>query len=245
MMLDLMLKLNPIDTNGLYIFDNRLIPTPNEAINRSIPEKIRRFNNSSAHLMMLHSHMNTYSPRGKRIIDECIDKATQADFEFRGIIRSIVMEAFIYREKMINIICNIFFVEYKKDYKKVLKDLLSVSKEFPKLKSIIDEIEGLTRCESYNFIMKIRNDEIHNMSILDSFNWNIIPEGNGVRFTQLDYRISAKELFNKVNELMNVYLKIKNLIQSTLNDSIVAIYKKRDKMEVPFCVNMNETFDEE
>ncbi len=245
MNLDLTLKLEVIDSKDLFIFDDRVIPTPNEAINRSLPEKIRRFNNAGLRLMILYNQLNSSILDGRKIVEACEDREGEVDLIFRNIVRNIVMESFIYREKIINIICNIFFVEYTKDSKKMIKSLNEVALYFPKLKFFLDEFEKLSKNESYKFIMKIRNDEIHNMSILDSYNWSIETSKSGVSIVKQNFRISAKELLNKIDELMHNYLSIKNMIQNILKDTIIGIYKKRSKMEMPCYVNMNENFDEE
>ena len=240
---DFRFKLNKIDNSGIFIYNQEVVNTPNEAINCAINEKIRRFNNSVTHLMNYLETLVQTNDCGQSLVDLCKDIPTNEDETFRFIIRNICLETFVLREKIHNILCNIFFVEQKDNFlKDVIPILQNVAKKIPQLSLVLHALKEIGTSEECKFITKLRNDEIHNMSILDSFNWLLEKTPEGLRIINNGYRISAKELFNKTIYVAEKYMKLTKLIQDVLNISIHRIYQIRESMDIKIFINMNETF---
>lgn len=240
---DFRLFLNEIDTNGIFIYNQEVVKTPNEAINCTVNEKIRRYNNSVVYLMNYLEILIQKDVYGNIIVDYCKDVFSDADNEFRMIVRNICLEMFVLREKIHNILCSIFFVKQKKNFvKEVVPMLKNVATQIPKLGLVLDYLKEIGESDEASFITKIRNDEIHNMSIIDSFNLALENNTNGVKVINNGYRIGSKELYHKIITVADKYLKLVEMIQDILNDSIIKIYKVRETMDLTIIVNKNELF---
>ena len=241
---DFRLSLNKMDTNGIFIYNQEVVKTPNEAINCTVNEKIRRFNNSVIYLMNYLENLVQTNVCGKMLVDYCKDIPTNEDESFRFIIRSICLEMFILREKIHNILCNIFFVEQKDNFlRDVIPVLQKIATKIPELSLVLSCLKEIGKSEECIFITKIRNDEIHNMSIIDSFNWSPEKTPSGLEVKNNGYRISAKKFFDKTISVADKYLKLIALIQDVLNISIYKIYKIRESMDIEIFINMNESFE--
>ena len=113
---DFTLKLKEVDTKDIYIFNEALVETPNEALNSTLAEKVRRFNNSLVPLMRQYYNLNNIVVNGKPLVEVCNDTPNEIDQETRILIRGIIMELFILREKVNNLLCSIFFIKQEKNF---------------------------------------------------------------------------------------------------------------------------------
>ena len=90
------------------------MPTVDEGLNGTVPEKIRRFNNAASHLVRSILAVEQTSVDGVPILQLCKDADSVYDTTYRQLIRNVYMELFIYQEKLLNIVCNIFFLKISK-----------------------------------------------------------------------------------------------------------------------------------
>lgn len=66
---DFTLKLKEVDTKDIYIFNEALVETPNEALNSTLAEKVRRFNNSLDPLMRQYYNLSNIVVNGKPLVE--------------------------------------------------------------------------------------------------------------------------------------------------------------------------------
>lgn len=241
---DFTLRLKEVDVKDLYIFNEEFVETPNEALNSTLAEKVRRFNNSLVPLMRQYYNLNNIKVNGKPLIEVCNDTSNEIDQESRILIRGIIMELFILREKINNLMCSIFFVKQEKNFvMDTLPKLYEISEDFPKLKSLLNYLKELSDNDDYKFIMKTRNDEIHNMSVIDSFNNEIKVEDGKPIIINNGYRIKMKQLYESITNVMLCFFNVKNMLQDILDDTIVNIHRiRKNKNKYPIYVNINEKF---
>ena len=83
----------------LFIIKN-VVKAPNKAINCTVNEKIRRYNNSAVYLMNYLEILIQKEVYGNIIVDYCKGVFSDADNKFRMIVRSICLEMFVLREKI-------------------------------------------------------------------------------------------------------------------------------------------------
>ena len=98
---DFTLRLKEVDVKDLYIFNEEFVETPNEALNSTLAEKVRRFNNSLVPLMRQYYKLNNIKVNGKPLIEVCNDTLNEIDQESRILIRGIIMELFILIKNML------------------------------------------------------------------------------------------------------------------------------------------------
>ena len=100
---DFTLKLKEVDTKDIYIFNEALVETPNEALYSTLAEKVRRFNNSLVPLLRQYYNLNNIVVYGKPLVEVCYDTPNEIDQDTRILIRGIILELFILREKVNNL----------------------------------------------------------------------------------------------------------------------------------------------
>ena len=68
-------------------------------------------------------------------------------------------------------------------------------------------------------VMRIRDDEVHNMSQIDSFNYDLEDTGTGVRPIRKEYKLSAVELRENYIYTMKKLVEIRNVVQKILDET--------------------------
>lgn len=201
--------------NGIYLF-NQSVPTVDEGLNGTVPEKIRRFNNAASHLVRSILTVEQVYIEGIPILQLCQDVDSVYDNTYRQLIRNVYMELFVYQEKLLNIVCNIFFLEIKKSKQKNLVGLRKRSASFPLLCEFCEQCNQLVQDDKYKRVMSIRDDETHNMSQIDSFVLDLEKTEEGLRIVNKGYRIKAETLRAEYVYAMEKLLQIRNLVQEML-----------------------------
>lgn len=202
----------------IYLFDDTP-PSINDGLNGTFQEKIRRFNVSVGFLVNRIGIIETTAVEEKPIVQSCRDEPCNIDIIYRRMIRDVYMELFIYQEKLLNIVCNLFFVRICKTREQNLRKLKKRSAYFPQLMVFCEECRKLKDDERYQRVMAIRDDEIHNMSQLDSFIYDIHKEKDDVKIVNKGYKIKATTLREDYLYAMDKLLYIRNIVQDILNES--------------------------
>lgn len=83
--------------NDIYLF-NQSVPTVDEGLNGTVPEKIRRFNNAASHLVKSILTVEQAGVEGVPILQLCKNVDSDYDTIYRRLIRDVYMELFIYQE---------------------------------------------------------------------------------------------------------------------------------------------------
>lgn len=200
----------------IYLF-NQSVPTVDEGLNGTVPEKIRRFNNAASHLFRSILAVEQTNVDGVPILQLCKDVDSVYDTIYRQLIRNVYMELFIYQEKLLNIVCNIFFLKISISKKKNLAGLERRSADFPLLCNFCEQCNQLIKDEKYQRVMSIRDDETHNMSQIDSFVLDLEKIGEGLRIVNKGYRIQAETLRTEYIYVMEQLIQVRNLVQDMLD----------------------------
>jgi hypothetical protein len=223
--------------NGIYLF-NQSVPTIDDGLNGTVPEKIRRFNNAASHLVRSILAVEQTSVDGVPILQLCKDADSVYDTIYRQLIRNVYMELFIYQEKLLNIVCNIFFLKISTSKKKNLAGLEMRSADFPLLCNFCKQCNQLIKDEKYQRVMSIRDDETHNMSQIDSFVLDLEKIGEGLRIVNKGYRIQAETLRAEYIYVMERLLQVRNLVQEMLDTyDLREIYIKLQNQSEEIYVN--------
>lgn len=148
------------------------------------------------------------------------------------------MELFIYQEKLLNIVCNLFFLKISTSKKKNLAGLERRSANFPLLCNFCEQCNQLIKDEKYQRVMSIRDDETHNMSQIDSFVLDLEKPGEGLRIVNKGYRIQAETLRAEYIYVMERLIQVRTLVQKMLDTyDLWEIYIKLQNQSEEIFVN--------
>ena len=211
------LFLSEKDKNVIHLF-NSAVPSIDDGINGTFPEKIRRFNNSATFLVNSILNIESANINGISLYQLCQDKPSDIDSMYRQLIRNVYMELFIYQEKLINIVCNLFFIRISKSRSRNLKELKARAVYFPKLEIFCRECNKLSTKKRFKEVMSIRNDEIHNMSKIDSFIYDLENADPGYSIINKGYKIKAETLRDDYIYVMQSLAHIRDLVQEILDN---------------------------
>lgn len=214
---DFGLYLSEKDTDAIHLF-NSVPPSIDDGLNGTFPEKVRRFNNSTVFLVDSINNAENFRIDGKPMYLLCQDTPTDIDILYRQLIRNVYMELFIYQEKLLNIACNLFFVKVTKSKKANMTALKKRMHLFPNLKTFCDECDCLKNDKRFEKVMTIRDDEIHNMSQIDRFVYDLKNVENGISIINKGYKIKAQVLRDDYIYAMEKLLHIRNIVQKILNE---------------------------
>jgi hypothetical protein len=209
------LFLSKKDTDAIHLF-NSVPPSINDGLNGTFPEKIRRFNNAATFLVNSIKNVENLGIEDKPLYELCKDIPTDIDILYRQLIRNVYMELFIYQEKLLNIVCNLFFVKISKSRGNNISALKKRMIFFPNLKHFCNECDKLRKDKTFIKVMTVRDNEIHNMSQIDSFIYDLQNVENGVSIINKGYQIKALELRNNYIYTMHKLLEIRNIVQKIL-----------------------------
>lgn len=213
------LKLPEKYARDLHLFNASVPETVDEGINGCFQEKIRRFNNSATHLTECVSTIESVAINNFPLFALCQDIGNETDVIYRRMLRNVYMELFIYQEKLLNIVCNLFFVKVTKSRQSNLDRLKKRITYSEPLKKFCDACNAFIKDDVCQKVMAIRDDEVHNMSQLDSFYYDLEKVKGGVRPIRKGYRLKVSELRDNYIYTMNKLLGIRNIVQEILDQS--------------------------
>ena len=147
--------------------------TPNDAIQECIQEKVRIFNNSALPLLDYYYKMIELYEQTKGSQWNLIESVL-----CRQYVRQVYLELYVYREKLIRFLADIYHLKKKKQKtNEIFKMVKDKSTHFSFMNEIIEKIEKTKREEQYMLFDSIRNDEVHNITRIDRINYEITPNG--------------------------------------------------------------------
>ncbi len=213
------LKLPEKYARDLHLFNTSVPETVDEGLNGCFQEKIRRFNNSVTHLIKSIEIIDSLVIDDVPIFTLCQDVECQIDVIYRQMLRNVYMELFIYQEKLLNIVCNLFFVKVTKSRQSNLDRLKKRIIYSEPLKKFCNACNAFIKDAVCQKVMAIRDDEVHNMSQLDSFYYDLEKVKGGVRPIRKGYRLKVSELRDNYIYTMNKLLEVRNIVQEILDQS--------------------------
>ncbi len=213
------LNLSDKYAKNIHLFNTSVPETIDEGLNGCFQEKIRRFNNSATHLAECISAIESVAINNFPLFVLCQDIGNETDVIYRRMLRNVYMELFIYQEKLLNIVCNLFFVKVTKSRQSNLDRLKKRIIYSEPLKKFCDSCNTFIKDPVCQKVMAIRDDEVHNMSQIDSFYYDLEKVGDGVRPVTKGDRVKASELRDNYIYTMNKLLDIRNIVQEILDQS--------------------------
>ena len=218
---DLMIIL-PEQYNGiidLTAFD--YVPeTPNDAMQEVIQEKTRIFNNSSLPLFDNYTNAINCEKLGQ-------GKPWNSDVNIlcRQYIRQVYLEMFVYREKLIRFIADMFHLQIEKQkVKTIIRMILEKQKDFPFIKDLMDTIDTVSKCEEYKLFDEIRNDEVHNITRIDRINYMLIPET--AQPVPIGYQKPTSYFLDNINAVLPMMIDIKKKIEKIIAEGKLFLINK-------------------
>ena len=205
-----------LNTNALCVFF-REPPSIDDAVNASLQEKVRRFNTAANILADSVNAIDQIFVENVRLIDKCQDKDTEVDRVFRRLVRTVYIEIAIYQEKLLNMAYNLCFVEETRSRRYNISVLKRRAKHYPGMKLFIKKCKDLIKDEKFRFVADLRNDEVHNMSQIDSFQYDLKNAAHGIDIINLGYRISAKTLRDNYMYALEKLSELRNILQEILS----------------------------
>ncbi len=196
-----------------------------EQANNDFREKIRRFNNSIIYLTVaIFRFVNYYF-----LCEKCDDEETKTCLSIwcRYEARCVCNETFMYQEKLKSILRNFFGLDIKKTktYSVFIKELKKFEKDNISITEFCNESNKYYNDTIVAFINDIRNNEIHNDSLLDEFN-DKIDVGNGmIIYTKPFYNIETKQLYDNIKDCLEKLLSLKTTVQNIIDNVIKGQWK--------------------
>ena len=187
-------------------------------VNKDLREKIRRYNNDVFYLTVCIYKMVNYYDNLSNSADE--DSKIVNETLFRKSARCVCAEMFMYEEKIKNLIRVILGLDKRKTkkYDKLMYELKKYSKSNTYIKAFIKSYRKYGENPDVKFIKKIRNDEIHNDSIIDEYT-DIQNIAQGVvSYCDVYFVVDNEKLYKSIQQALNQQVILKNALQAILDN---------------------------
>ena len=139
---------------------------------------------------------------------------------FRKSARCVCAEMFMYEEKIKNLARVILGLDKRKTkkYDKLMHELKKYSKNNTHIKAFIKTYGKYGADPDVKFIKKIRNDEIHNDSVIDEYTdiQNIAP--GIVSYCTVYFVVDNEKLYKSIQQALNQQILLKNALQAILDN---------------------------
>lgn len=207
-----------IDKEKVMLFKNKISDFDYEEIFDNYNESIRKFNNSIFYLTVSLIDFTYYY----NLFNECkdSDKKECLSIWCRHEARNVCCEIFMYVEKIKCLLRSILHFDKKATEKN--KDFMNALKKSANNNSYIkifyDEAINYINNDSVVFINNIRNDDLHNESLLDAFTSKIKESDTQWLETNSVYTINNNVLYNRIKDGLIALLKIKNALQKIIEN---------------------------
>ena len=199
--------------------------TPNEALQETIQEKTRIFNNST--LPLFDNYNNAFN---------CIALSKNESWNSinnilsRQYIRQIYLEMYVYREKLIRFVADMFHLPIKhQKIGVVFKMIKDKQNEFPFIIDLIEAIQQVTDNTEYRLFESIRNDEVHNITRIDRVNYYVNPDP--FRIETIGYQKPTEYFWDNINSVLPLMINVKNKIQKIITDGKLFIINKKCRIK--------------
>lgn len=200
------IKADFFDSKGLFY-----------TVNKDIREKVRRYNNDILYLTMpilrmvnYYELMNISTGRDKILYERL----------FRISARCVCVEIFMYEEKIKSLVRFILHIpkQSKRKYDDFIKQVRKKSKNNICVQNFIKVKNKYNKNSSVAFIRSVRNNEIHNDSVLDEYT-DVQTLAQGVTsICDTHYAIDSKKLYNDIQQALKQQVLLKNSLQSILDN---------------------------
>ena len=179
-----------------------------DAVNDWPIEKVRIFNSSTFYLINSVTKMIC--------LWNNMDLDPSVELFLRQEIRNTCINISVYVDKVKNIIGYYFFLtpEAVFDNKDFIKALSQFKKMDSSIVKFIDDCKKVHEDDKFNWIYNIRNDEVHNESVIDKHNYVfengvLIPVDKG-------FKIDSETLLDSIKDVLKLLLIIRDDVQAIL-----------------------------
>ncbi len=187
-------------------------------VNKDLREFVRRYNNdvfyitdSIFRMVNYYNLMNDSSNENEHIIYEVL---------YRKAARCVCAEIFMYEEKIKNLLRIIlgFDKSKTKKYDKFKQELKRHSKTNLHVKNFRKTYNKYEQNTYIKFIKQIRNDEIHNDSVIDKYTDVQTLAPGFTSFCNIHYVISNELLYNNIQQALLQQAMLRDNLQKILNN---------------------------
>lgn len=224
----------------------------NDLINDWLIEHIRRFNSSVNFLINDLRELRFYT----NLLTENKNKTTinnvlvNIDYKMRCSCRNICIDLDIYIEKIKEFCRYYFFMDKEKtdaftNWEKALKQFVNI-RNGNYILNFLKECKHLFENDNTQYILGIRNAEIHNYSPLDLIEYKFYE--NVLTPKPQKYVISTNDIYNSIIECLNVIIYVKNALQEIIqNIKPLDIYNyiSKNRTKLKFIIDPQERYIKE
>lgn len=187
------------------------------AINKDFREEVRRFNNQVFSLTVtLYQFVHYYN---------LLHTSGIAEYEiwFREEARRLCNDIYVYQEKMRSLLLSLFKIDDSQDIKRkeFLKELKNKSFGDTSKLSLISAIKKYFTLESVKLVNGIRIAEVHNRSVLDEYNDEILIEPGITIETTPFHVISNEQLYKGIMDCLHAISDLKSRFQNVIDTYII------------------------
>ena len=233
------IKTNYFDTASLTIDDKKYTENNNlagnyrldisesafSAINKDFREEVRRFNNQVFSLTVtLYQFVHYYNLLHTSGIAEY-------GIWFREEARRLCNDIYVYQEKMRSLLLSLFKIDDSQDIKRkeFLKELKNKSFGDTSRLSLISAIKKYFTLESVKLVNGIRIAEVHNRSVLDEYNDEILIEP-GITIETTPFHVISNEqlhigIMDCLHAILDLKSKFKNVIDTYIINDLIYLNK--------------------
>ena len=233
------IKTNYFDTASLTIDDKKYTENNNlagnyrldisesayTAITEHFREEVRRFNNQVFSLTVtLYQFVHYYNLLHTSGIAEY-------GIWFREEARRLCNDIYVYQEKMRSLLLSLFKIDDSQDIKRkeFLKELKNKSFGDTSRLSLISAIKKYFTLESVKLVNGIRIAEVHNRSVLDEYNDEILIEP-GITIETTPFHVISNEQLHKgimdcLHAILDLKSKFKNVIDTYIINDLIYLNK--------------------
>lgn len=199
--------------------------TPNDALQETLQEKVRTFNNSCLPL-------NDFFTKACDLHKISREKEWNdpVSIACRQYIRQTYLELFVYKEKLVRFVADIFHLGYNlltidliKEIKKIANDNLF---EEPFLNPFLEKINTIKLDSNYIEFEKIRNDEVHNISSIDKLVYRLEIVQGKLNIKSDKYERETIYFLNIAQSVLAELIEVKYIIQKIINEQELSSINK-------------------
>lgn len=187
-------------------------------VNKDLREFVRRYNNDVFYITdSIFRMVNYYN-----LTNSSINKDERIIYEllYRKAARCLCCEIFMYEEKIKNLIRIIlnFDKSKTKKYDKFKQELKRQSKNNTNVRNFRKTYNKYEQNSYIKFIKQIRNDEIHNDSIIDKYTDTETLAPGVTSTVRIHFVISNETLYNNIQQALLQQAKLKDSLQLILDN---------------------------
>ena len=200
-------KLQNIDlTMFTFVPDN-----PNDALQHTVQERIRLFNNSCLYLHDFYAYVReNYDSISKEKWD------SENNRKLRQLFGLMYKELFTYNEKLVQFVLDILHIDssHIKNEKSALREINKYSTSFDFIKEFVEKCNIIKSNDDYVTFRQIRDSEVHSNSKWDLINYLFENNGKGLEIQAVGYQFGTSFFYENLLKTIDILIELKRYIES-------------------------------